>query len=101
MNFNQFTLYYNIFTFINLLLISLFLFLRKEQSITNKILALIVVNPGLNFLNNAVILSGFIYTFPHTLFFSFATALLYAPLVHFYVNLMIGKKQNYLIFFIF
>ncbi|MCX7820134.1 MAG: AraC family transcriptional regulator [Brevinematales bacterium] len=88
----KFELIFNIFTVINLAILFLFLFFKKNNSISNKMLALIVINPGLNFINNIFILSGLIYNFHHNLYFSFATALLYGPLVHHYVNLMIGKK---------
>lgn len=84
----------NIFSAVNLSVLSIFLFFRRSNSITNRIFALIIFCPALNFINNIFIWEGWIYSFPHTLFFSFATAQLYAPLVYIYVNLFIGKKTK-------
>jgi len=85
---------FNVFTIINLSILSTILYFQKSNSITNKILAVIIFIPAINFINNVFILQGWIYEFPHTLFFSFATAQLYAPAVYIYVNLFIGKNYK-------
>jgi len=89
---NNFYLYFNWFTLINLFILFAILFFRKNNSITNKILALIVINPGLNFIDNILIQSGYIYKVPFFLFIFQGTAQFYAPLVYAYVVLMMGQK---------
>lgn len=82
----------NVITFLNLLLIFCFLFFKKDNPLPNKILALLLLNPGINFLSNANILSGNLPTFPYLYFFAQFTCLFFAPLVFIYVNLLIGEK---------
>jgi len=89
---NNFYLYFNIFTLINLSVLFSILFFRKNNSVTNKLLALIVIDPGLNFLNNILIESGLIFKIPAALFLFQGTAQFYAPLVLAYVTLMMGQK---------
>lgn len=87
-----FYIIFNLVTFINLLTLSLILILRKKNSITNIILALIIIDPGLNFLNNVLILTDTIHKVPFFLFIFQGTGSLYGPLVYAYVLLMIGKN---------
>ncbi len=76
----------------NILIISALLFHRKNNPLPNKILAFIFLIPGLNFANNILILSGSIYRFPYSYFIVQGTAILFAPLVYYYILLLIGKK---------
>lgn len=82
----------NILVLLNILIISSLLLFRKNNSIPNKILALIFLIPGLNFANNINILAGTIYSFPYPYFVVQGTALLFAPAVFYYILLLIGKK---------
>lgn len=84
----------NIFTFANLLLLFCLLYFRKDNALPNKILALILINPGINFISNVNIISGNFFNSPYIYFFAQATCFVFAPLVHMYVNLLIGKKIN-------
>lgn len=77
----------NIITLANLILLFSLLYFRKESSLPNKILALILINPGINFLSNIIVLSGYFYAFPYFYFFAQVTCFLFAPLVYFYVSL--------------
>lgn len=90
-----FYLYFNIFTTINLVLLFIFLFFRKNNSITNKLLGLIILNPGLNFINNIVIQSGYIDKFPISLFLFYGTGQFYGMLMLAYSQLMIGEKYRW------
>jgi AraC-like DNA-binding protein len=68
------------------------LFFRKNNSIANKLLALIIIDPGLNFISNILIQSGYIFDAPYAFFLFFGTAQLYAPLVLAYTLVMMGQK---------
>jgi AraC-like DNA-binding protein len=87
--------FFNAFTLINLSVLFIILFFRKNNSITNKLLALIVVNPGLNFISNILIQSGYIFKAPYAVFLFFGTAQLYAPLVLAYALAMMGQKFRF------
>ncbi len=68
---NSFFLYFNGFTILNLIFLFVILFFRKDNSLANKLLAFIVIIPGLNFVNNVIILSGSVSNFPFIYFFLF------------------------------
>jgi AraC-like DNA-binding protein len=91
-----FFLYFNGFTIFNLVVLFVILFFRKENSLANKLLALIVINPGLNFINNIFILSDWIFQFPFVYFFFQGTAVFYAPLVLAYTNVLTGRRFKFL-----
>lgn len=82
----------NIITLANLILLFSLLYFRKDNSLPNKILALILINPGINFLSNIVVLSGYFPTFPYFYFFAQTTCFLFAPLVYIYVCLFTGSR---------
>lgn len=91
---NNFYLYFNAFSLINIFILFVILFFRKNNSITNRILALIILDPGLNFLNNILSQSGLIFKVPYALFLFQGTAQFYAPLVMAYTCLMLGRKYK-------
>ena len=82
----------NVITFIHLSVFFLLLFFRKDNSSPNKLLGLILIVPGLNFINNVFVLLDIAKHFPYLLFFVQATAFTFAPLVFYYVYLMTGIK---------
>ncbi|MCO6497866.1 MAG: helix-turn-helix transcriptional regulator [Chitinophagaceae bacterium] len=84
----------NIFT--SFLVVSLFLilFFRKGNSLPNKILGLVFLTPGLNFIDNIFILTEGVYIFPWTYFFVQITAALFAPLSYYYVLLMTKTTES-------
>lgn len=86
----------NGFTLVNLIIFSSILAFRPNNSKTNYLLALVMIDPGLNFLNNIIILSGYIFKAPFFLFLFQGTAAVYGILVYAYVNSMIGKKFKWL-----
>ena len=81
----------NIITLANLVLLFCLLYFRKNNSVPNKVLALILINPGINFLSNIVVLSGYFKVFPWLYFFAQGTCFLFAPLVYIYVCLFTGN----------
>lgn len=84
----------NIITFLNLLFLFSTLFFRRNNVLPNKILALILINPGINFLSNINVLSGNFNNSPYFYFVAQVNCFAFAPLVFYYVNLLIGKPTN-------
>jgi AraC-like DNA-binding protein len=84
----------NLVVFINLFVLFCVFYFGKNNTLPNKILALILINPGINFISNIIILTGNFASFPYIFFLGQTTALLFAPLVHIYTNLLIGKRIN-------
>lgn len=82
----------NLFTTFNLFVFFSLLFFRRENSLPNKVLALLLINPAINFISNVIVLSGYLYQFPYFYFFAQMTCYLFAPLVYVYVDLLLGKR---------
>ncbi len=82
---------FNIITTIHLLVFFCLLYFRKENALPNKVLALLLVNPAINFISNVNILSGNLPNAPYIYFFAQTTASLFAPLVYMYAGLMTGN----------
>jgi AraC-like DNA-binding protein len=76
----------------NVLILSAILIFRKNNSNANIVLALIILNPGLNFVNNILIQSGVIFDVPYFFFLFQSTGQFYAPLVFAYVCIMTGER---------
>lgn len=89
---NSLYLFFNAFTVINLIILFTILFFRKNNSKANRILALIVITPGLNFITNLLVQTGLIIKFPFAVFLFQATSLVYSPMVLAYVVIMTGQK---------
>lgn len=85
----------NILIAFNLLVLAALLFFRKSNALPNKVLAWVIFIPALNFANNILILTDLIYHFPYAYFIVQATAILYPPLVYYYILLITGKKVSY------
>jgi AraC-like DNA-binding protein len=84
----------NIATVAILVIVSGFLFFRKGNVLPNKILALILIDPAINFLSNVVVLSGKLHSMPWFYFLAQTTGFAFAPLVHMYVTVMTGRRIN-------
>lgn len=85
----------NAFVIVNIAILATLLLFRKNNALPNKILALIFIIPGLNFANNIVMFTGNINTFPYSFFIVQGTAAFFAPLVYYYILLLIGAKIRY------
>lgn len=70
---------------INLLILFLLLFFRKNNTLLNKVPALILLYPAISFSGNAVILS-------RSFFFSWSTSVFFAPLFFTYTRLFTGHR---------
>ena len=85
----------NIFAVVNILVLAALLFIRKNNPLPNKILASILIVPGLNFANNINLLSAEVYQFPILYFIVQGTAALFGPLVYCYIRILCNKKINF------
>ena len=85
----------NIITILNLVIMFIILFFRKNNTKPNKILAFVLLLPALNFINNYFILSGRLYLFPSIVFISQTGAFLVAPLICEYTAIFMGKRSRF------
>ena len=84
----------NIITTINMVVMFAILFFRRNNSLPNKILALILLLPGIAYINNFLILSNSIHQFPSIVFITQISALIVAPLIYQYTGIFMGKKRK-------
>ncbi len=84
----------NIITALNLLVMFIALYFRKQNTLPNRILAIILLLPVLSFTNNYLILSRYIYSFSSIVFISQIGAIVAASLIYYYTRIFMGKKWN-------
>lgn len=84
----------NICLALNLIILFIAFFFRKNNSLPNKILALILLDTAISFLGNASITGGFFEHFPYFFFLSWCTSSFFGPLVFSYTCLFTGSKLN-------
>jgi len=84
----------NIITTFNLLVFFCLLYFRKDNVLPNKVLALILVDPAINFISNINIISGGLQDYTFVYFIAQATGLFFAPLVYVYILLMTGRRDR-------
>ena len=82
----------NIFAILNILVLSIFLLGKKNNPLPNKILAIILIIPGLNFLSNINLLSNEVFNIPFFFFLVQGTAALFGPFLYYYVNIICNQK---------
>lgn len=80
----------NICLAINLIILFVALFFRKNNTLPNKILALILLDTAISFLGNATITGGYFKDFPYLFFLSWCTSSFFGPLVFTYTCLLTG-----------
>ena len=84
----------NICLALNLIILFIAFFFRKNNSLPNKILALILLDTAISFLGNASITGGFFEHFPYFFFLSWCTSSFFGPLVFTYTCLFTGAALN-------
>ena len=88
----------NLITAANLIILFIILFFRHQNSLPNRILGIILLLPAFSFINNYIVLSGFVYKFPSIVFITQLIVILGPPLIYYYIKLLIGNKRK--LFFI-
>ncbi len=81
----------NILAIINVVILFALLFFRKENALSNKILAISFLIPGLYFVNTIFILAGYQKLLSVSLFFVQMVAVLFPVTLYYYFNLLQGK----------
>src|SRR5690554_960106 len=92
----------NIVAIINVFIIFVLLFFRRENALPNKVLAVAFLIPGLYFVNNIFIIHGVEKYIPFSLFFVQAIAVGFPIMIYYYFNLLVGRslcatKDNWMI----
>lgn len=81
----------NILAIINVLIVFLLLYFRKENALPNKVLAVAFLIPGLYFFNTLFILLKLNYVIPFSVFFVQIIAGFFPIMLFYYFNLLTGK----------
>lgn len=81
----------NICLALNLIILFLAFFFRKNNTLPNKILALILLDTAISFLGNATIVGGYFINFPYLFFLSWCTSAFFGPLVFTYTCIFTGS----------
>ena len=84
----------NICLALNLIILFVAFFFRKNNVLPNKILALILLDTAISFLGNASITGGVFEQFPYFFFLSWCTNSCFGPLVFAYTCLFTGATIN-------
>jgi AraC-like DNA-binding protein len=85
----------NICLSINLIILFTALFFRKNNTLPNKILALLLLDTAISFLGNATITGGFFKDFPYLFFLSWCTSSFFGPLFFTYTCLFTGTHVTW------
>lgn len=75
----------------NLIILFFAFFFRKNNTLPNKILALILLDTAVSFMGNATIVGGYFANFPYLFFLSWCTSSFFGPLVFGYTCLFTGS----------
>ena len=99
--FKQITLVVNSLAVLNLVSIALFLLTRKNNTFPNKILALLIFMPSINFMYNIFAITGIVFDYPNLLLLSTSVLNSLFPLLFYlYILSVIGlnlkKAKNFL-----
>ncbi len=84
----------NVCLALNLIILFVAFFFRKNNVLPNKILALILLDTAISFLGNASITGGIFEQFPYFFFLSWCTNAYFGPLVFAYTCLFTGSTIN-------
>jgi AraC-like DNA-binding protein len=84
----------NICLAVNLIILFFAFFFRKNNSLPNKILALLLLDTAISFLGNATIVGGYFADFPCLFFLSWCTSTFFGPLFFSYTCLFTGSHLN-------
>ncbi|SDL15077.1 AraC-type DNA-binding protein [Pedobacter sp. ok626] len=84
----------NICLALNLIILFIAFFFRKNNTLPNKILALILLDTAISFLGNATIVGGYFTNFPYLFFLCWCTSSFFGPLFFTYTCLFTGSCLN-------
>ncbi|WP_316812234.1 helix-turn-helix domain-containing protein [Pedobacter heparinus] len=81
----------NICLALNLIILFVAFFFRNNNTLPNRILALILLDTAISFLGNASIVGGYFTAFPYLFFLSWCTSSYFGPLFFTYTCLLTGS----------
>lgn len=84
----------NILSSMLLVFVFFLLFFRKNNSLSNKILAFVFLLPGINFIVNILILTNLIDYIPWIFFLFQITASMFGPVTYYYINSLTAHKTT-------
>ncbi len=82
----------NIGLALNLLILFIAFFFRKNNTPPNKILALLLLDTAISFMGNATIVGGYFKDFPYLFFLSWCTSSFFGPLFFSYICFFTGSQ---------
>jgi hypothetical protein len=85
----------NIALALNLIILFVAFFFRKNNTFPNKVLALILLDTAISFLGNATIVGGYFSEFPYLFFLSWCTSSFFGPLFFTYTCLFTGAGLKF------
>ena len=77
---------------LNLIILFVAFFFRKNNTAPNKILALLLLDTTISFMGNATIVSGHFKDFPYLFFLSWCTSAFFGPLFFSYISFFTGSR---------
>ncbi len=77
---------------VNLIVLFIAFFFRKNNTAPNKILALLLLDTAISFLGNASVVGGYFKDFPYVFFLSWCTSSFFGPLFFSYVSFFTGSR---------
>lgn len=77
---------------LNLIILFIAFFFRKNNTPPNKILGLLLLDTAISFMGNATIVGGYFKDFPYLFFLSWCTSSFFAPLFFSYVCFFTGSR---------
>ena len=91
----------NVLAIVNLLILSLFLIVRKDNSLPNYVLAANIFLPITNFTFNLLLLSGFAIKYPKLILFTVSAVNSTFPLLFYiYIRLLTGKSLKKIVVYL-
>lgn len=84
----------NIFTTINLVIMFFVLFFRRNNTLLNRLLGIILLLPAVSFFGNFYLFSEDLYRFPGFIYINQATSILGPMLIAWYFNIFTGKRSK-------
>lgn len=84
----------NAFSSLLLVFVFFLLFFRKNNSLSNKLLAFVFLLPGINFIVNILILTNLIDFVPWVFFLFQITGSIFGPVTYYYINSLTAHKTT-------
>lgn len=95
MTLNNIYVLLNFLAAINILLFCFFLWFQKANTLPNILLSIILLIPGLYFVDNIIVITKTINSIPYFFFFVQFIANLFPICIYYYIHLLLGDKKKF------